>query len=245
MQRSIYKNIVLDTIAASGADVVVTNRKLYIAGEFITKLDDVVNVEKKVAITSETAGVVTFSSPTVVNDKDYTLTLTQPNPNAEGAAPNPIVYVYTVHTPATGSVTATTLYDQFRAAINADLASHVTPSGTTTLICTADSGYPVLIGSSVNAGTCTQTTQGIAKFGVPATLDAFGAKGYTGDTYTMYYFFDYNLLGESNTMRQNQGTQVVLWANEDEGGYAAFVAELDDALSADSGYTASELEVNG
>ncbi len=259
MQRSIYRHIIADTLAASGADLSVTQDVLYVNGVKVARLLDVRNggANSVPSVSSETLGVVTFTvaSGTPAFGVQYGITLVQPNPTAQGAEPNPIVKNYTITTPLTGTLTPTTVDAQLLALINADSSKHFTAAGGATLAITAAAGYPILIGSwnqNPDASTVVQTTQGVALSGAVAsmllqgvtttanppgqgafsnTVWASGTSGTLADTYyDLYYFESYEAIGESNTSRVNQGVQTCLWVGHNASNRATFESILTALL---------------
>ena len=239
-QVTVNTNVVLNTTAGS-TDIVVKNRELYIKGALFLRFDDVQagSIVKETAITSETLGVVTFTvaSATPAFNTTYSLSLTIQNPGAQGATPNPITSVISIVTPATGTLTPTTVDAQFIARINATLGSYVLATGTTTLIVTALAGYPVLTGGWVinpDASTVAQTTQGISKRGTAAALNTLGVPTTltTGTAYSLYSVINATDIGQNNTMRVNQVTPKMLWLNESMTNYASFITAMDIAILA-------------
>lgn len=240
-QRSVNQNIVLNSTAGS-TDIVVKDRHFFLQGQVFFKFDDVVlgSMVKETAITSETLGVVTFTvaSATPAYSTTYSLSLTiQPLLTAQGTANVPITRVISITTPATGTLTPTTVDAQFIAAINASLGTYVLASGTTTLVVTALATYPILTGGWVvnpDTSTVTQTTQGIAKRGTPAAMQAIGVSSTltTAAGYTLYSCLVASNIGENNTSRVNQLTPKMLWLSESMTNYANFVLRIDQALLA-------------
>lgn len=235
MQRSVYQHTVLDTIQASGLDIVVQNRQLYINGVSMWKFDDVrVNgIKKKTAVTSETLAKLTYTVPAVpANSTTYTVQFTVANNGATGAQSNPLVFNISVLTAATGTLANTDLVTQFKAVLaNAPYTTYIAASGTTTLVLDAVAGYPVLIGGATAPITVAQTAQGIPKNGLPANMVALGVTPTpTGAAYTMYYCENFAAIGETNTRRFNQGVQQVLWLREAATNYATFITDFDNVL---------------
>ncbi len=180
MQRSVYQHKILDTIAASGADITVKNRYVYINGVQMFKMDDVeqngiVFVPK---VSSVTAGVLTYTVPSVpVNSTTYTIGFSVGNPGATGSQDNPLNNTVSVITAATGTLANTDLVTQFKNRINndANLSQYVVASGSTTLILTAVAAYPILVNfSTVSPITVAQTTLGIGLAGSVAEMQALG-----------------------------------------------------------------------
>lgn len=244
MQRSIYKHIILDTIAVTGDDISVVNRHLYINGVLLWKFDDVSVATKVANVSSETAGVLTYTpTATPANATTYYVSFTVSNPNAEGAQNDPLIFNVAVNTPATGSLTATTLVTQFKNALaNAPYTTYVTASGSSTLVLTATTGYPVIIGNNTPDITVVQTTQGVALAGTVAEMEALGAGDnntvwasgtagtFAGTAYDLYYATAFTNIGEQNTTRVNQGTQICLWVNAGATNKSTFETALENVL---------------
>jgi len=74
MQRNNYQWILVDSLSASAADLIVRNRCLYYKGQRLFKYDDVEpNSVIKSAAVAATAGVITFTPPTPVVGTTYTI----------------------------------------------------------------------------------------------------------------------------------------------------------------------------
>ncbi len=254
MQRSVYQHKILDTIAASGADITVKNRYVFINGFQMFKMDDVeqngvVFVPK---VSSVTQGVLTYTVPSVpVNSTTYTIGLSIANPGATGSQDNPLNQIVSVITAATGTLANTDLVTQFKNRINNDayLSQFVVASGSTTLILTATTSYPVIVNfSTVAPITVVQTTVGVQTAGSVAEMQALGALvpnstvpaplgtgnsnntiwitgtagTYAGTSYDLYYCASALNVGEGNTVRINQENVQCLWVNNGSGNAAAF-----------------------
>lgn len=239
-QRSVYQHIVLNTIAASAGDWSVKNQTVYIQGVPFFKFDDVIvgSIVKETAVTSETAGVVTFTvaSSTPAYNTTYAVTINVSNPNATGSQSNPIVQTIAVTTPASGTLTPTTVTTQFKAAINAAMGTYVTASGTSTLVITGNAGYPVVTGSwatNPDASTVTQTTQGVPKSGTPAAMQALGVASSltTGTAYTLYSVLVNSVVGEGNGAAAKGLIAKMLWLNQSDGNCANLVTQIDLTLA--------------
>jgi hypothetical protein len=234
--------IVLNTTAASAADLIVSNRITYLqknrVGVFLNFEAGVYS--KQTAISSETAGVVTVTPTSPTNSTTYSFSFTQQFPNAQGSAPLSITKVISVTTPATGTITATTINDQFRNEYFALQSTfQVVATGTTTLILTANAGYPVIYGSWYNAGTSpgtggvVNTISGIYKRGLAANLLALGVDStlVTGAAYTLYALQNNEHTGYNNTAYVQQPERVYIWLNEAMTNYAALITRLDEWAS--------------
>ncbi len=257
MDYNSIRHIVLNTIAASAADLVVNNQTVYIGKSILGKYKNLVggSTRKETAITSETAGVVTVTPPgTVVNDVDYGFYLTQWNPSARGASPKYVSSLISVHTPATGSLTATTLCNQFRNEYFAlQNMFHVAATGTSTLILTADAGSPVIYGSATSLSSLSSPVTlavspiGIMKRGVPAAMEALGVPSdlITGAAYTLYSFETDDKVGVSNSMSVQQAGITYLWLLESATNYSTLITRLDEFVASfpSGGSTYSDPEI--
>lgn len=248
MQRSIYKHIILDTIQVTGDDVLVKNRHLYVNNVLLWKFDDVDkdSVNKTTGTASVTPGVLTYSLPLVpVNSTQYSIQVTVANPGAEGSDPDPLVFNITVTTAATGTLANTDLATQFANVINAAgsvYQPYFSAVAAATLELTAETAYPVIIGSATSPITVTQSTQGTQAAGTPALMADLGvgdsntiwASGTTGTlagtVYDLYYAAVHTNIGETNTARVNQGEHVLLWVNQSATNRANFETALENVL---------------
>lgn len=260
MQRSIYQNKVLDTIQTSGQDIVVKDGYLYINGTLMWAFKDVENagISKAVAVASVTPAVLTYTVPAVpLNSTVYTIQVTVNNPTAQGDQQNPLVFNIPVTTVATGTLANTDLVTQFTNAINSVYQAYNTyfvASGSTTLILTATTAYPVMIGGVTAPITVVQTTAGVPTSGLVANLIAQGVQVNTtppqlgkgtplntiwlsgtsgtlaGTSYTTYICANAMNVGEVNTGRFNQENTQVLYISEQATNYAVFIADLDNVL---------------
>ena len=131
---------------------------------------------------AEVARVITIT-PTAVNSTDYRITLsTEKGQEFSNNLPNEVQTVFTHTTPASGG-TATTIGDAFRSAINNHpyWGSRVTVTGTTTIIITADAGYPIFSAAGGPNLSTVVTTAGSPQTGLSgAALLATGA--FSADT---------------------------------------------------------------
>lgn len=131
---------------------------------------------------AEVARVITIT-PTAVNSTDYRITLSaEKGQVSSNNLPNEVQTVFTHTTPASGG-TATTIGDAFRTAINNHpfWGPRVTVTGTTTIIITADAGYPIFSAAGGPNLATVVTTAGSPSVGVGATLLASGTFPTTDD----------------------------------------------------------------
>lgn len=260
MQRSTYLHKILDTIQPTGGDIVVKNRYLYINGVLMFKMDDVERdgITKAVSVGSVTAGVLTYGVPVVpLNATTYNIQVTVDNPTAQGVQQNPLVFNIPVTTPANGTLANADLVTLFKNKINAVAQTYNTyfvASGTTSLVLTATTAYPVITGSATSPMTVVQTTTGVPTSGLVANMLALGVQTNStpaqlgvgnpsntqwisgtpgtlaGTSYTAYTILSALNVGESNTQRINQENNQILWVDEQSANYAVFIADLDQVL---------------
>ena len=123
---------------------------------------------------AEVLRVITIT-PTAVAGADYRITLSAEKGQVfNNNLPNEVQTVFT-HTAPTGA-TATTIGDAFRAAINNHpyWGPRVTVTGTTTIIITADAGFPIFSAAGGPNLATVVTTAGSPAVGVGAALIASG-----------------------------------------------------------------------
>ena len=124
---------------------------------------------------AEVLRVITIT-PTAVAGADYRITLSAEKGQVfNNNLPNEVQTVFT-HTAPSGA-TATTIGDAFRTAINNHpyWGPRVTVTGTTTIIITADAGFPVFsAGVGPNLAAVVTPGSGVPSVGIGATLLASG-----------------------------------------------------------------------
>ena len=235
------RHIILGTTAptGSGAAVFISDQIIWANKNRVARYLDIEpkNVRKETAITSETAGVVILTPSSPTNDTTYSFTLVQLNPNATGTQAERVERVISVTTPATGTVTATTIVTQFNTEYFS-LASNpfnvaVTTGATLTL--TASAGYPILWGSVYSSGgtvAVNNSVAGIDTRGLAADLERLGAPSslVTGTAYTLYAIVNNEHIGQNNMMRVNQPENVYIWMDEAASGYSTWVTDMDAIL---------------
>jgi hypothetical protein len=168
--------------------------------------------------------------------------LTQLSPGAQGTAPKKIVKVIKVTTPATGSVTATTICDQFKNEyfnVQSTFDVTVNATGAGTLVITAAAGSPVIFASWVSlgggaAGDVVNTTAGVDTQGTPTDMEAIGVSSAltTGAAYTLYSIRAEHVTGESNRSIATQYEDIYIWLNEAATNFAALETRLDEFFGA-------------
>lgn len=172
------------TVTALAADITVAAHILTVGAAALAPLPavskyDVRQIESASLITAvaETASVWTIT-PTAAASLEYSIQITQ---IINGTAR---VFVATAYSLASGS-TATTICDSLRAVINAQTAFKVTATGTTTLVITSQTGYPLVKVSQVSLsstpGTFASITNTIPGVQAKGTYAALVASGVSAD----------------------------------------------------------------
>lgn len=182
---STYPNnqyLVINDTAVTASSWVLANGVITIAGQQVCKYKEL----RKASVTAsvnETPGVQTLT-PVAANNSVYQFMIQQYNFTTG------VTYtgMYTYTTAASGD-TATTICDAFRAQINADQVLRITATGTTTLILTAEAGFPVFTVTILQVGGgLTQpspaTTPGVVAVGTTAALALKGITVPALKTYT-------------------------------------------------------------
>ena len=209
MANSIQPNeqyIVLDTIQAAAADLSVANGVYKVGNplQTVCTFKDIVSAKIQAPV-AEVLQVTTLTAVAAANST-YAFYITQLDPSNG----NMRTWNYSYETPASGA-TATTIGDVFRTAINADTTIHIAATGTTTLILTAEAGYPIFyVGITETGGGLTQATgtAGVAAINTVALLTAAGFAGLTGTTYTTIQL---NVNQKTGLLMKNQETQNTTW----------------------------------
>lgn len=232
MANSIQPNeqyIVFSTVQALAADLSLVNGTIKLGNplETICKYKDIVSA-KITAPVAETLQVTTLTAVAAANST-YSFYIWQLDP-ANG---NMRSWNYSYETPASGA-TATTIGDFFRTAINADTTIHIAATGTTTLILTAEAGYPIFyVGITETGGGFSYVTgtPGVAAINTAAQLTTLGFPNLTaGTTYTTVQL---NVAQPTGYLLKNQETQAQVWdvlILQSATNRAAFVTALTEML---------------
>ena len=234
-----YPVYVFDTILATHGDVVLSNgwltAKTNTGGQTnICRYLDIQSVVNQVKV-AEVPQVTTLTSVGTTNSITYGIKIVQ----YLGVALGTKTFPFTVTTPATGTISPTTIHAQFIAQINANSQIKVTASGTTTLILTADAGYPFFGVRATNLGLgftgfppTAPTTAGVAARGTAAAITALGGVlntggvAFTGSAYTTTLINFTKHLAPGNTLDTEQVDGCYLAFNEGSTNYAALQAYL-------------------
>lgn len=253
-QPVLPRNIIFDTIQATHADIVLADQwitaKTSTSGqEKICKYLNIASELNQVKV-AEVSQVTTLTPVGTTASIAYGIVIRQWLGTAIGFKSFPIP----ITTPATGTISATTISAQFIAAVNANTVIKVTASGSATVVLTADAGYPFFYVTIVRTGlglTQAATTAGVAARGLAANVTGAGGVlntagvAFTGTAYTQWQLKYFQDLSEGNTLGQRQLQLVNIWLNEGATNYAAlqaYVLELSKGLPA-GGTTYADPEI--
>lgn len=250
--------IVIDTIAAAGADAVLSNSYLYMnngtAGQN-TKLckffDIIPNTYLKKAYSAGSAGTVAIPFPASVAGDAYKIQITSQNSATGELSTTTIRYTFT------GVLTAINAAIAIEGATPSSTAS-VNPArvtaadnGAGTVTWTAVAGWEQIVSAVIVTKPATSTlavvtlSVGTAATGTAAQLTALGLT-YTGTTYDMYTFTYANPNtfagngGESNSTKQ---TNVYFVNSAASANYTALTNRLTYIFTADVTYAAIPTEL--
>lgn len=171
--------LVLTNPAVTSSSWVLANGVITINGQQVCKYKEL----RKASVTAsvnETLQVTTLT-PTAAANSTYQIMIQQYN----FSTGKTYTATYTYTTAAAGD-TATTIGDYFRGQINADPTLRVVATGTTTLILTAEAGFPVFTVTILSVGgglTQSTGTPGVVAVGTTAALALQGIT-VTGANYT-------------------------------------------------------------
>lgn len=232
------RNIVLNSYSAT--PLTVSDGVLYASGERVCEWKGIVSGSvKKYVSASETASVWTITPGIPVSGAPVGIEVTQWYPSSQNNFENPKVRTLIVDVPASG-YTVEQLCDAFRAQYFATGTNQfqITASGTSTLILTANAGYPIVFVRFVaitagNTATVVNTTAGVNARGNAAQLVANGVPAATasGTAYTLYTIEYAEKTGQSNSMVVMQNDRVWIWLNEADSDYATAITNTDNLLS--------------
>lgn len=223
-------NALINTVAASAADITYSNGTLTIAvdnGTFPAMFVPNIKNFTKVTGVAETlqTSTVTF---TAANSTLYELAISQ-EVGAPNGAPATFVASYT----SDSTCTEQEVVDAFIDLINSqtgESAIHVTATdgGASTITLTAQAGYTFFTASAVTNMTVAAGVTGIAPQGIGATLAAEGISGATsGTTYTTYIFEYFSSAAAQMGAELNAGLNTLtLYVNQGDADFAWFNAQL-------------------
>jgi hypothetical protein len=191
------------------------------------------NAISKASITASVAETlqVTTLTPVAANNSVYTIMIQQYN----FSTGRTYTAQYTYTTAASGD-TATTIGDAFRSQINNDQNIKIAATGTTTLILTAEAGFPVFTVTILSVGgglTQVTGTPGVVAVGTTAAL---ALKGITvsGAAYTTVHLEYAPVTGQNIKDPVAVNSVFDLYLNQAEGDYAAVLAAITADLDGSS-----------
>lgn len=225
---STYPNtnyIVADVYAATSwvmdAGVITWSDPTAATAQVITKY----NAITKASITPSVAETlqVTTLTPVAAANSVYTIMIQQYN----FSTGKTYTAFYTYTTAASGD-TATTIGDSFRSQINNDQNIKVAATGTTTLILTAEAGFPVFTVTILSVGGGLTQSTGTAGVVAVGTKAALALKGITvsGTAYTTVHLEYSPVTGQNIKDGVAVASVLDLYLNASDGDLAAVVAAI-------------------
>jgi hypothetical protein len=223
-------NALINTVAASAADITYSNGNLTIAvdnGTFPTMFVPNIKTFTKVTGVAETSqtSTVTFAA---ANSTLYELAISQ-EVGAPNGAPATFIASYTSDSTATEQE----IVDAFIDLINSqtgDTGIQVTATdgGASTITLTAQTGFPFFTATAITNMTVAAGVTGVAEQGIGATLAADGVSGATsGTTYTTYIFEYFSSAAAQMGAELNAGLNTLtLYVNQGDADFAAFDTTL-------------------
>ncbi len=240
------RNIVLNSYSATPLTVV--DGKLLADGQYVCQWKNIMlgSVKKYIAA-AEVLAVWTLTPTTIISGAPIGIEITQWYPENQNNFEQPKVRTLIVDVPAAG-YTATQLCDAFRAQYFASGTNQfqITASGTSTLILTANAGYPIVFVRFVaitagNVATLANGTAGVNARGNAAQLLANGVPSsqVTGTAYTLYAMSYTEDTGYNNTDKVSQPDRVWIWLNEADSDYSTAITNTDALLQGLAGGVAN------
>jgi hypothetical protein len=180
---STYPNsqyLVINSTDVTATSWVLANGVISINSQNVCKY----NAVKKASVTAAVAETlqVTTLTPVAANNSVYTIMIQQYN----FSTGKTYTAQYSYTTAASGD-TATTIGDAFRSQINNDQNIKIAATGTTTLVLTAEAGFPVFTVTILSVGgglTQVTGTPGVVAVGTTAALALKGITTPAGKSYT-------------------------------------------------------------
>lgn len=225
-------NALINTVAASGADIGYTNGTLTIAvdsGTFPAMfVPNIKNFTKTTGV-AETSQVSTSTNAAIANSQTYELVIVQ-NVGAENGAP--VTFTATYTSEASGA-TEQQVVDAFIAQINgqtgaSEIKVTATDGGANVVTLTARTGYPFFTATGVTNVTVTASVTGVAARGIGADLVTAGVAGaVVGTTYTGYIFNYFSSQPAQMGAELNAGLNTLtLYVNQGDVDFTAFDQQL-------------------
>lgn len=251
-------NYVIDAASGTTTDnVALLNQYIHIGATLTARtpvfrlLDARVPIIKKVTA-AEVLQVQDVTAVGTTNGVTYSFTVTSWYSLLEQM----VSITYTITTPTTGAVTATTIAAQLVATITANTNSHVTAANVAGVITlTAKTGYATFRVAINNQGDGTGTltasapsTAGVIAFGKTPYVDlqrwGLTSSQYAGSTagYTAYFIIAEQLYAETNDVTTQKPSQINIWINTDDADAAALVTAIDLLFNL-AAYNAQEFDL--
>lgn len=226
---STYPNktyIVADVYAATSwvmaAGVITWGDPLATDAQVVTKYNAITKASITPAV-AETLQVTTLT-PVAANNSVYQFIIQQYN----FSTGKTYTGTYTYTTAASGD-TATTIGDAFRSQINNDQNIKVAATGTTTLVLTAEAGFPVFTVTILQVGgglTQATGTPGVVAVGTSAALALQGITVGAANTYTTVHIEYSPVTGQNIKDGVSVASVLDLYLEEGEADYAAVLADI-------------------
>ena len=231
----IVADVYTATSWAMAAGVITWSDPLATQGQVITKYNAITKASITPSVT-ETLQVTTLT-PVAANNSVYQFIIQQYN----FSTGKTYTGTYTYTTAASGD-TATTIGDAFRSQINNDQNIKIAATGTTTLVLTAEAGFPVFTVTILQVGgglTQVTGTPGVVAVGTPAALALQGITVGAANTYTTVHIEYSPVTGQNIKDGVSVASVLDLYLEElNEADYptvlAAITADLDGTDAADA-----------
>lgn len=230
----IVADVYTATSWAMAAGVITWSDPLATQGQVITKYNAITKASITAAV-AETLQVTTLT-PVAANNSVYQFIIQQYN----FSTGKTYTGTYTYTTAASGD-TATTIGDAFRSQINNDQNIKIAATGTTTLVLTAEAGFPVFTVTILQVGgglTQATGTPGVVAKGTTAALALQGITVPAGNTYTTIHIEYSPVTGMNIKDGVSVASVLDLYLEDGEADYAAVLAaitaDLDGTDAADA-----------
>jgi len=218
----IVADVYTATSWAMAAGVITWSDPLATQGQVITKYNAITKASITAAV-AETLQVTTLT-PVAANNSVYQFIIQQYN----FSTGKTYTGTYTYTTAASGD-TATTIGDAFRSQINNDQNIKIAATGTTTLVLTAEAGFPVFTVTILQVGgglTQVTGTPGVVAVGTPAALALQGITVGAANTYTTVHIEYSPVTGQNIKDGVSVASVLDLYLEEGEADYAAVLADI-------------------
>jgi len=227
----IVADVYTATSWAMAAGVITWSDPLATQGQVITKYNAITKASITAAV-AETLQVTTLT-PVAANNSVYQFIIQQYN----FSTGKTYTGTYTYTTAASGD-TATTIGDAFRSQINNDQNIKIAATGTTTLVLTAEAGFPVFTVTILQVGGGLTQVTGTPGVVAKGTTAALALQGIAGNTYTTVHIEYSPVTGMNIKDGVSVASVLDLYLEDGEADYAAVLAaitaDLDGTDAADA-----------